>query len=218
MSSGVRTILQIIQISIFSGIGILCFMLLSKSIEWPVLYEIATEHRMLGAVLFACLMFVTTVVAPLSSLGMVPMIAPLIGPFTTGVACYVGWLLGAVVAFHIGRVYGQPCITKMMSQKTLNHYTRYLQKDMSFMYIIMLRMILPVDILSYMLGVFTTVSFAKYTVASAIGILWFSFAFAYLGDAFVQGDYVLIAEVGVASVAILVGAWLYIHYRIKKPT
>jgi uncharacterized membrane protein YdjX (TVP38/TMEM64 family) len=218
MSSNTRTVIRIIQISIFVGMGALCFIFISKSTEWHFLYEIATEHRILGAVLFACLMFITTIVAPLSSLGVVPMIAPLLGPFTTGVACYVGWLMGALVAFYIGRIYGQPFVSKVMSQTAWSRYMRYLQKDMSFVYIIMLRMVLPVDILSYLLGAFTIVSFAKYTVASAIGILWFSFAFAYLGEALMKGDYVLIAKVGVASVAILVGAWLYIHYTAKKAT
>jgi uncharacterized membrane protein YdjX (TVP38/TMEM64 family) len=84
------------------------------------------------------------------------------------------------------------------------------------MLIVALRMILPVDVLSYALGMLSTVSFRIYTLASAIGILWFSFAFAYMGEAFKNDNYVLLSCISVASVVVLYSAWRYAQYTLKK--
>ncbi len=215
MFSNTRLV-QAIQIGIFIAVGVLGYMYVSKSIDSSLIYEISEKHKLYGAALFACIMFGTTVFAPLSSLPLVPMIAPILGPFTTGVACYVGWFSGACVAFQIGRRYGQPYVTKIWSSEVLNRYIHYTQKDMSFIQVAILCLILPVDILSYILSTCTTVSFFKYACASAIGILWFSFAFAYLGEALMNGNTVLLMKVGVASVAILIGAGCYTRYRYRK--
>jgi uncharacterized membrane protein YdjX (TVP38/TMEM64 family) len=181
------------------------------------LMSIVQENRVLGAVLLGFIMFMTTVIAPLTSLPLVPLVAPFLGPFTTGVACFVGWTLGAVVAFLVGRYYGQPFMAKFIDMKTINKYETYIPPDTGFMLIVLLRMIIPVDVLSYALGIFsTTVSLYRYTLASMVGILWFSFAFAYFGDALKKHNYVLLAGISVASVVILLFSWHYAR-RLLKP-
>lgn len=91
----------------------------------------------------------------------------------------------------------------------------YIEPRTSFMLIVALRVILPVDILSYALGMLSTVSFRTYTLASAVGILWFSFVFAYMGEAFKKGDYVLLSSIGVASIVVLYSAWRYAQHKLK---
>lgn len=180
------------------------------------LHSVAEEHRLLGAVLFAGIMFSTTVIAPLTSLPMVPMVAVFLGPFTTGVACFIGWTLGAVVAFLIGRHLGQPFVAKYIGLEHIKKYEKYIDLETGFMLIVVLRMLLPVDILSYALGLVSTVSLRIYVLATMIGIFWFSFAFAYGGKALVDHDYVLLSSIGVASVVILGFSWWYIRNGTRK--
>jgi uncharacterized membrane protein YdjX (TVP38/TMEM64 family) len=175
---------------------------------------IGAEHRIVGAVVFSLTIFSTTVVAPLSSLPLVPVLAPILGPFTTGLACFVGWTLGAVVAFLIGRYGGRPLLERRWNLDAYRHYEKLLSTEMSFVLIVALRMVIPVDVLSYALGVMSTVSLPVYTGATMVGIFWFSFAFAYFGDSLVERNYVLLAGIGVASVTVLVFSFLYIRYIV----
>ncbi len=194
---------------------LLALYLALTNLSFEELKRIAEEHRIQGAVLFGMLMFTTTVIAPLTSLPLVPMIAPFLGPFTTGLACYIGWVLGAVVAFWIGRTYGQPLVARYISIETIKKYETYIRPDMGFVLITVLHMVIPVDIFSYAIAMFTTVSLRIYTLATMLGILWFSFAFAYLGDALVNQDYVLLGILGVASVLILYISWRYVRKAMR---
>lgn len=178
--------------------------------------RVVGENRLLGAALFSLVMFGATVIAPIAALPMVPVLAPLLGPFTTGLAAFVGWTMGAIVAFWIGRWYGKPVVLRFVSLSAVERYERYIKPETGFLLIVFLRMLLPVDVLSYALGIFSSVSFPLYVTATMLGIVWFSFAFSYLGSALSGGDYVLLAVIGVASVLILVGSWWYIHRSLRK--
>ena len=182
-----------------------------------LVYKIAAEHRLLGASIFSLIMFVTTVIAPLTAMPMVPMVAPLLGPFTVGLACFIGWTFGALVSFCIGRYWGQPVVKRFINPDTLRTYEQYVRPDMSFVLIVTLRMLVPVDILSYALSIFTTVPLSTYAPATMIGILWFSFALAYLGDALASRDYVLFGVIGVASVVIIGLSWWYARRKLRQP-
>ena len=180
------------------------------------LQNIAREHRIQGAVLLATLMFSTTVLAPLTSLPLIPLVAPFLGPFVTGLACYTGWVLGAVVAFWIGRQYGKPFVSRYIDLSTIRKYEKYIRPDVGFLYIVLLHMIIPVDIFSYALGMLTTVSIRLYACATLVGLLWFSFAFAYAGSALMSGDYVLLGSIGVASGVILYLSWRYARKVLRS--
>lgn len=171
------------------------------------LKRIAEANRLEGAILLGFVMFGATVVAPIVSLPLVPMVAPFLGPFTTGVASYIGWSLGAFVAFFVGRRYGRPLVGRFMNLESLARYESLIPPRTGFALIVMLRMVIPVDILSYALALFSTVSFPTYAFATMVGIAWFSFAFPYLGDALVEHNYVLFTAVGVASLIMLAVSW-----------
>lgn len=178
--------------------------------------EVVREHRLAGAVLFAFVMFGTTVIAPLASLPLVPVLAPILGPFTTGLSVFLGWTLGAFVAFWIGRRYGRPVAGRFVNLETLGKYETHLTPETGFFLIVALRMLLPVDVLSYALGIFTRVSFPVYALATMFGIVWFSFAFAYLGAAASEANYVLLGGISVASVVILGFSWRIARKILKR--
>ncbi len=77
-------------------------------------------------------------------------------------------------------------------------------------------MVIPVDVLSYVLGLVSTVSLFEYTYTTLIGVSWFSFVFAYSGDALSTRNYVLLGSIGVASVFILLIATRYIRGRMRR--
>jgi uncharacterized membrane protein YdjX (TVP38/TMEM64 family) len=174
------------------------------------------EHVYIGGVILAGLMFVATVLAPITLLPVIPMIAPMLGPFVTAIACWFGWTLGAIVAFWIARHGGRPLIAKFIDLTQLENFEQRIPKESHFYIVFALRLIIPVDLLSYGLGLFSTVSLRTYAFASALGILWFSFAFSYLGYATHEADTVLLLTYGVASLIIFGSAFWYVYRSIMK--
>jgi len=51
-----------------------------------------------------------------------------------------------------------------------------------FWSVVLLRMALPVDVLSYGIGLFSKMSFSTYFWATLIGVVPFSFIYAYVGS------------------------------------
>ncbi len=167
-------------------------------------------NRVLGSVFFSLLMCAATVAAPITVLPLVPLVSPILGPFTTMISAYIGWVLGASIAFGLARVYGQPMVYKFVSKHHIDSLSKYFDGETGFLTIVLLRIIIPVDALSYALGLFTKVTFRIYLFATMIGVFWFSFVFAYAGTFIARGNYVHLAMVSVASVAILYISWRHI--------
>lgn len=190
-------------------------LLLVDAISFERIVAYGQSHRVLGAVMLGGIMFTATVFAPLTVLPLVPLMAPILGPFTTMVASYVGWAGGAIVAFLVARKYGQSVVYRFIAKEQVDALSKYVTGDTGFFTLVALRIVLPVDGLSYALGLFTTVSFRAYTYSTLIGIFWFSCAFAYLGNSIAEGNYVLLAAVSVASIVILALAWRYIARNRK---
>jgi len=73
-------------------------------------------------------------------------------------------------------------------------------------------MVIPVDILSYAVGLLSSMRLIPYAVATFIGVIPFSFVFAYGGAALFPTQYaVLIALGAVASLM-----FLLVYHFIKK--
>ena len=113
-------------------------------------------------------------------------------------------------------MYLSPFIAHFISLDTLASYEKRISPRISFLAIVLLRLITPVDILSYVLGTFSLVSFRTYVSATMIGIAWFSFAFAYAGNSLIKGNYVLLGGIGVASVLLIVGAGIVVRTMLNK--
>ncbi len=196
--------LLILGLSIFS---------MAYSLPFDDVVRYAGEHKIQGAIILAILMCLSTVLAPLTILPVVPMVSPILGPFVTGVASYIGWGAGSIIAFWIARKWGQPVVFKLIDKESIEKTKQYIDEDMSVIFVIALRMTIPADALSYVLGLFTVISYRVYIFATLIGIAWFSFGFAYLGDSLMSGNYVLLIPISVASISILYFFWVYIKKR-----
>jgi len=162
---------------------IIFIILFGVSFFWqtPIEYlkNFIADNSILSVSIFIFLMFISTVFAPLTILPVVPFVAILLNPFNTAIYSIIGWTFGSVVAFLIARNLGKPVLFKLVSGKDIIKYHKYLPEDVNFWWIVFLRMVIPVDVLSYVVGLLTNMSLWKYTLATIIGIVPFSFIFAY---------------------------------------
>lgn len=156
---------------------------------------------------------VSTVIAPLTVLPLIPIASNIFGPFSSGVFSIIGWTLGAIIAFLIARHAGKPLLSKFASVEKIEKFEKYVPEHVHFFTILVLRMLLPVDALSYALGFFSGIGFWKYSVATLIGVTPFSFVFAYAGGAIPLENYLRFASWFIFAIIIL---WLIVHLVNKR--
>lgn len=135
----------------------------------------------LGSLIYILIIIFAIVVAPISAMPLMPVASNIYGWFYGAVFTIVGWTLGSFVVFFLCRKYGIDLVKKFVSLKSIYKIESKIPKGEVFFDILLLRMIVPVDILSYALSLFTKVKFRTYAITTIIGITPFAFVWSYLG-------------------------------------
>lgn len=188
--------------------------------QMPVVYlrGLIIGHDVASYSVFVLLLVGATVFMPVSALPLIPVAAPLFGPFLTGVLSIIGWTLGAAGAFGVARWCGRPLLERCMPLAKIDAAVARISPETRFLTIVLLRMTLPVDITSYALGLSRSIAFTPYIAATVIGVSYFSFAFAYLGDALFAQRTGFAALLGGVSLALFLICWTILirHMRTHK--
>lgn len=130
-------------------------------------------------ILFTAL-FVVFII-PLDIVLLIPIGVSMWGSLLTAFMSIAGWTLGAGVAFLLSRHYGLPLVSRMVGEKRVTEFHDRIPKSNLFWSVVILRMLVPVDLLSYALGLFSRLSWSAYILATLIGVAPFGFFFAYAG-------------------------------------
>lgn len=149
---------------------------------------------------------------PVTVMPIIPMASASLGPLIIALLSIVGWTIGAVIAFLIARHVGRPIVEKWVSLERVDTFIAKATPRSKFLIIVLLRLTIPVDVASYALGLTRTIGFLEYTLATFVGVIWFSFAFAYMGDALFSGNTPLLIELAGASLVIFTVGW----YLLRK--
>lgn len=199
------------------GILVVAFWCLFYFWEAPMsfLTNIIETNEKLSALAFISMLFLATVFAPLAVMPAVPVIAPIFGPFLTGLYSVIGWSLGAIVAFFISRKLGRPVVAHFTDIEKLDRLAARIPEHAHLYLMVLLRMSIPADVLSYALGLIKGIKFVPYTIATVIGVSFFSFAFAYLGSALFESAWFLLFALGAVSIVLFSLCWFILlkHFR-----
>jgi uncharacterized membrane protein YdjX (TVP38/TMEM64 family) len=133
----------------------------------------------IGFILLTAL-FVVFVI-PLDIVFLIPLGALVWGPVPTALMSITGWVLGSIVALGIARSFGAPVVEKLVGLKRIRSIETRIPKQNLFWTVVFLRLVIPVDILSYALGLFSTMAWRPYVLATLIGVTPFGFYFSYAG-------------------------------------
>ena len=131
--------------------------------------------------LYIFLLILAVVFAPLTLDPLIPLASNLWGWPLAGLLTLSGWLIGSMVAFEIARDYGTKLIGKFVSIDQLNRIESFIPEKNLFWGIVLLRIAIPIDIVSYALGLFSNISRTKYFFATLIGLIPAAFILAYIG-------------------------------------
>ena len=176
------------------------------------LQEITKSNTFWGPFAFISLAFLVVVVAPLTIIPLIPVASVVFGPFWAGLYTIIGWFLGSVVDFIIARKFGKPVLKKFVSLKTVEKYENYIPKEMEFWWVILLRVVVQVDILSYALGLFSRVSLWKYSLATLIGMTPMAFVISYAGEALLMKNFKTFIVLAIVFTILFVGL-SYFYYK-----
>jgi len=144
--------------------------------------KILGEDKMIGGVIYIFGVVIAIVAAPLTSIPFIPILVSVWGVFWTAILSIIGWILGSIIAFWIAREFGVDLVRRFMDiEKIQKKYSNLPEKKL-FWLLLFLRMVTPVDILSYALGLFTKISWKMYLVTTIIGVIPMTFVLAYLGS------------------------------------
>ena len=204
---------ELIKASATLIIIIILFILISYVVNSYLdeLKAYTSSHYFLGVLVYVFISAISIIFAPVSSLPLIPFASKVWGWQLSAAYSAAGWTIGNIVSFFVARRYGKPLVEKVISLKRIEKFEKYIPENNIFFSIVLLTIVLPLDGLSYALGLFSNVKLKVYILATIIGIIPFAVIFAILGT--LPLVYQLI---GLAVSLILVGVLLYIGYKMNK--
>lgn len=137
-----------------------------------------------GGQIFFVLMAMLAVIVPVwSNMFLLPFGVMMWGPLETALLCIVGWWIGSLTSFYIGRMYQEWLLRKYPSLTRYRIVDSYIPHKHTLVSLVFLRMTMPVDVLSYALGLFSArISWKQNAITTLIGITPFAFVFSYIGE------------------------------------
>ena len=144
-------------------------------------FESYITDSFFSMVFYVFILIVSAVFAPIDMIFLMPIASAVWGWFLAAVLSLLGWTLGSSVVFVLSRKYGVPLIRKIISLKEIYGYEQLMPKENLFLGVVFLRIAIPIDLISYAIGIFTNMKFIPYFFATLIGFLPLAFFLAYIG-------------------------------------
>ena len=188
------------------GAGLVLSMYLKEDV-----LEYVLMHPVMGVAAFVALAALAVVFPSFTNVMFIPIGVATFGPFWAAVLCIVGWWLGSVAAFAVGRYYEKSLLSRFPSFQNYLYIDKLVTEKNMFWKLIFLRMTFPVDVLSYALALFSKrVTHSMNAITTLIGIAPFAFVFTYAGEMMYKN---VVWLTGVLAVVFIV--WLIINIKNK---
>ncbi len=169
-----------------------------------------------GMALFVVLSALSAMIAFFSSAVLVPIGVYTWGTATTLILLWLGWLLGGIGGYSVGRYLGRQVVVWFVHDEQLRRYEQRVSRSAPIPVILLFQIALPSEVPGYVLGILRY-SFPRYIVALAIAELPFAVGAVYLGESFIEGDYLRLVVIGLAGIALSVTAVTMWHRRSELP-
>jgi uncharacterized membrane protein YdjX (TVP38/TMEM64 family) len=193
-------------------LGVVLFVVLS---EWSqqhaeLLKELTNQAGILGIASYVAIMATSIIFAPLGTGFLLPMAANSYGPIPAAMYSILGWTIGSMVAFWIARGFRRSKVNEAHFIHRLQSYEASIPKYRFYGLIVLLRMALPVDVLSYALGFVSQMSSKAFFVTTVVGIAPLAFVFTFASTATVGVQ--LIVSILATLLFLTTSLWVYREY------
>lgn len=174
------TFTQVGSVLLVMGIFFVVGLVASQQKEF--LEIVVSTSGAFGMIAYVAITALAVLAAPLSTFPLVPIAAVMWGSLVGALLSALGWLIGATLVYLIVGNYRRTYIHNSTFFSRAEEIGSVVTKRNDPLTLIFLRMILPVDVLSYALALFVPMPFFRYFWTTALGILPFAFIFSYIAN------------------------------------
>jgi uncharacterized membrane protein YdjX (TVP38/TMEM64 family) len=172
-------------------------------------------HPYLGAVVFVVLAAVSAILAFFSSALLLPAAVYAWGSTVTFGLLWLGWLLGGMCTYALGRGLRRPDGTAPRTPRQLDFYVQRVRGDVTFTLVLLLHLAMPSEIPGYLCG-YIGVRRRTYLAALALAELPYAFGAVMLGDGVVNRQIGWLVAFGLAGAAFSLCALWVLHKRLDQ--
>ncbi|NDP39707.1 MAG: TVP38/TMEM64 family protein [Rhodoferax sp.] len=209
----------VILILVLFAIGLLT---LSDTINQQIATALAlaepviAQHPVLGALIFMGLAALSAMLMFFSGVLLVPVGVQTWGETGCFLLLWSGWCLGGLVTYAIGHRLKRPAVQRMLSGAMIDRYESRIPEGGSFVTAVLVQLAVPSDVSGYFFGLLGY-PLRIYLSALMLTEIPYALATVFLGNAFMQKQYVLLlSAAGIALVALGL-AWLrWRHQRTSR--
>jgi uncharacterized membrane protein YdjX (TVP38/TMEM64 family) len=158
------------------------------------------EYAVAGAVVFVLLSALSATVFFFSTAVITPIAVEAFGPVAALCLLWLGWILGGITTYAIGRRFGRRVVSWFVDPVRLGDYERRAKRLVSFRHVLLFQLAVPSEIPGYVLGL-AGCRFRTFVIAMALGELPFAVGAVFLGESFLDRNYLLLLSIGVIGVA-----------------
>ncbi len=193
-------------------------MLQDEYLQLVVFFEKNVAVRpILSMVAFIILTVLSVMFFFFSSVLLVPFAVSVWGSFITTFLLLVGWILGAIISYILGRYAGYPILKYFIPLRKLDYYRDLFSKNSSLLLIFLVRFTVPSEIPGFALGIFR-LHFLKYLLITVLAEIPYAFVTVYATGAIFNKDPIVLGVIMVTWLlpTILLARLLYKKISITK--
>jgi uncharacterized membrane protein YdjX (TVP38/TMEM64 family) len=180
-----------------------------------VCQQVIGEHKILGAFLFVALAALSALLAFVSTAVLVPVATYTWGEPLAMLLLWVGWWLGGLCAYSIGRYLGQPVVAWLTKRSASLQLERYMAHRSSFAIVLLFQLALPSEIPGYVLGTLRY-PLPRYLLSLALAELPYALLTVHLGASFVAGKSAFVMQIGLLLVMLSVAAMIVLRRKLAE--
>ena len=174
-------------------------------------------HPYLGAVVFVVLAAASAILAFFSSALLLPAAVYAWGNTVTLGLLWLGWLLGGMCTYALGRGLRSPQGKASRTSKQLDFYLQRVQGEVTFVLVLLLHLAMPSEIPGYVCG-YLGVRRRIYVSALALAELPFAVGAVMLGEGVVNRQIGWLVGFGLIGAALSLCALWMLHRRLEQPS
>lgn len=168
---------------------------------------VMAQYPVLGGLIFVGLAALSAMLVFFSGVLLVPIGVQTWGEVGCLLLLWSGWCVGGLITYTIGRGLKRPAVKWMVSDGTIARYENRIPEGGSFVTAVLVQLAVPSDISGYFFGLLGY-RLRVYFGALMLTELPYAIGTVYLGNAFMQKQYVLLFSVAAVTLVALGLSWL----------
>lgn len=168
---------------------------------------IISNHPVLGALIFMGLAALSAMLVFFSGVLLVPIGVQTWGEPGCFLLLWSGWCLGGLATYAIGRRLKRPAVQRILSDGMISRYESRIPEGGSFLTAVLVQLAVPSDVSGYFFGLLGY-PLRIYLGALMLAELPYALGTVFLGNAFMQKQYLLLLSAAVVTLLVLGLAWL----------